>query len=65
MEDDPRTIKTWVKIAERIIRTSKKEHRRQKGQREMMEQYFKWHPPEKVRNKTRSKQRHKQDLRPD
>jgi hypothetical protein len=24
MEDDPRTIKTWVKIAERIIRTSKK-----------------------------------------
>jgi hypothetical protein len=42
-----------------------KEHRRQKGQRELMEQYFKWHPPEKVRNKTRSKQRHKQDLRPD
>jgi hypothetical protein len=65
MEEDPRTIKTWVKLAERIIRTSKKEQRRQTGQREMMEQYFKWHPPEKGRHRKHSKQRHKQDLKPD
>jgi hypothetical protein len=45
--DDPRQIKTWIQMAERIIRVHKREVKRIHREKVMMEQYFKWHPPDK------------------
>jgi hypothetical protein len=67
MREHPNYIKAWVKLATRIIRTHKNENKHKTGQRLMMEQYFKWHPPEGTANLTRNKRiKHlKQDIRPD
>lgn len=67
MLEDPFTIKAWVRTVERIIRTNKREATGNQQQKRMMDQYFKWHPPEKVTSrKPKSRtQHHKQDLRPD
>jgi hypothetical protein len=50
MQENPTYIKSWVKLATRIIRTSKKENRKKTGQKLMMEQYFQWHPPDVTRH---------------
>jgi hypothetical protein len=48
IKDDPRQIKTWIQMAERIIRVHKREVKRIHRKKTMMEQYFKWHPPDKT-----------------
>jgi hypothetical protein len=45
--DEPRQIKTWIQMEERIIRVHKREVKRIHREKVMMEQYFKWHPPDK------------------
>jgi hypothetical protein len=66
MQEDPQKLKAWTRVAERIIKTSKREQKHTiTRQGKLMEQYFKWHPPERKERKASSKQRHKQDLHPD
>jgi hypothetical protein len=66
MQEDPQKIKAWTRVAERIIKTSKREQEQTTNQQgKFMEQYFKWHPPEKSIKRPHSRQRHKQDLHPD
>jgi hypothetical protein len=57
LEENPQYIKAWVRLATRILRTCKKEQQQKKGQRTMMEQYFKWNPPEKNKEGTRRRKR--------
>jgi hypothetical protein len=66
MQEDPQKLKAWTRVAERIIKTSKREQKHTiTRQGKLMEQYFKLHPPERKKRKASSKQRHKQDLHPD
>jgi hypothetical protein len=67
MSEELPKIQTWVRMAERIIRTNKKEAQRNHGQRKRFEQYFKWNPPDQSRRSTASedKQHRKNDLKPD
>jgi hypothetical protein len=67
MKEEPHYIKSWLKIAHRIIRTSKKEASKQYREKNLMEQYFQWQPPrKKKRQKPHRKVPHqKQDLCPD
>jgi hypothetical protein len=67
LNEDPRSIKTWLRMADKIIRTNKRENKQRTGQRRMMDQYFKWNPPDprKPCNATDLKQHRKQDLKPD
>jgi hypothetical protein len=67
LREDPRNIATWIRMAERIIRTNRRENKRMTGQKRMMEQYFKWNPPDQRANKSnREQQQHrKNDLKPD
>jgi hypothetical protein len=67
LAEEPCKIAAWVKLAERMIKINKSEKRKLKGQKKMMEQYFKWHPPDSCTGeygKERS-QHHKQNLKPD
>jgi hypothetical protein len=50
LKEDPRQIKIWLKMAERIIRVHKREVAKTSREKEMMEQYFKWHPPDRTHN---------------
>jgi hypothetical protein len=67
MQQKVKSIKAWVKLAERIIRTNKKEQKMEKGPRKMMENYINWHPPDHKDGRKRAKQAHhfKEDLKPD
>jgi hypothetical protein len=66
MEEDPRLIKAWTKLAGRIIRAHKREQKFKQGSSALMEQYFKWHPPEGRRKSFQRQQKHpKHDLKPD
>jgi hypothetical protein len=67
MKKDPRFIKAWLKLSERFIRTNKNEAKHHSQEKGMMEQYFKWHPPNKKSHKRRKlKTLHqKQDIHPD
>jgi hypothetical protein len=67
MKEDPRFIKAWLKLSERIIRTNKIEAKNIRRERVLMEQYFKWHPPTQRPKKRRkiSGSHQKQDLKPD
>jgi hypothetical protein len=64
---DPRNIQTWIRMAEIIIRTNKWENKRMTGQKKMMEQYFKWNPPDQRTSSCNRKhhQHRKNDLKPD
>jgi hypothetical protein len=67
MKTDIKHIKQWVRMAERIIRTNKRENKKSQGQRKFMDQYFKWNPPDK-KKQTKSgteKLHRKNDLKPD
>jgi hypothetical protein len=67
LREDPRHIQTWIRMAEKIIRTNKRENKRMTGQKKMMEQYFKWNPPD-LRTSRQHKEHHqhrKNDLKPD
>jgi hypothetical protein len=44
MMEEPRFIKAWIKIAERIIKVTKSEKNKQSRERTMMETYFQWQP---------------------
>jgi hypothetical protein len=46
LNEDPRKIKIWIKMAERMIRVHIREVKRISREKDMMEQYFKWHPPD-------------------
>jgi hypothetical protein len=66
MEEDPRLIKAWTKLAGRIITAHKREQKNKQGSRALMEQYFKWHPPDGLRKLSKHQQKHpKHDLKPD
>jgi hypothetical protein len=67
LSEDPRKLRAWIKLAERIIKTNKLENKKLQGQRTMMDQYFKWHPPDqRLRHHPVERQQHrKQDLKPD
>jgi hypothetical protein len=45
LAEDHRKVAAWVKLAERLLKINKKEARMPDTQREMIKQYFKWHPP--------------------
>jgi hypothetical protein len=65
-EDLPR-IQTWVRMAEQIIRTNKREAQKSSKQRNRFEQYFKWNPPDQRRrqHEIEQSQHRKNDLKPD
>jgi hypothetical protein len=67
LREDPRNIQAWIWMAEKIIRTNKRENKRIMGQKKMMEQYFKWNPPDqKASRRNREHHQHrKHDLKPD
>jgi hypothetical protein len=67
LREDKRHIAAWLRIAERIIKTVKRESKAPNKASTLMEQYFSWHQPHtKARKKERKKQSQwKQDLRPD
>jgi hypothetical protein len=46
LQEDEKHIKTWIKMAERMIQVTKREDKRHRHEATMMEQYFKWHPPD-------------------
>jgi hypothetical protein len=63
--EDPRFIKAWLKLADRIIRVSKQESKRQYKERTFMENFFKWGPSSKPSQKRKNAPHQKQDLCPD
>jgi hypothetical protein len=64
--EDPQKIQAWTRVVESIIRTSKREQKPSTSlQGQLMENYFKWQPPDGKTKRVRSKQRQKQDLHPD
>jgi hypothetical protein len=67
LAQEPRKIAAWVKLAEQMIRINKVEKRKQTGQKNLMEQYFKWHPPDSHTGEYGKErdQHHKQNLKPD
>jgi hypothetical protein len=67
LKEDPRNIKTWIRLANRIIQTNKHELKKEQGQRKLMENYFKWNPPDQRgrRSKPLRLQHRKNDLKPD
>jgi hypothetical protein len=67
LAEGPRKVAAWVKLAERILKINKKEARMPDAQRKMIEQYFKWHPPDKWQDRRNQEkdQHHKQNLKPD
>jgi hypothetical protein len=67
LQEEPRNIKSWIRMANRIIQTNKQELKKEQGQRKLMENYFKWNPPDQRRhhNNTSRKQHRKHNLKPD
>jgi hypothetical protein len=65
LEEDPRFIKAWLKLADRIIRVSKQESKRQYREIIFMEKFFHWRPSSKPSRKRKWTPHQKQDLRPD
>jgi hypothetical protein len=50
LREAPTTIMNWLKIAEKMIWISKRETKARQREKNMMEQYFKWHPPDRALN---------------
>jgi hypothetical protein len=48
LQEDPTTVKNWLTIAEKMIRITKRETKARTREKNMMEQYFKWHPPDRT-----------------
>jgi hypothetical protein len=48
LRKDPTTVKNWLKIAEKMIRITRRETKARTREKNMMEQYFKWHPPDRT-----------------
>jgi hypothetical protein len=44
LKEDTRTIRAWVKLAERIIKSTKKEQLKPTNANKLMENYFQWRP---------------------
>jgi hypothetical protein len=67
MSEDLPHIQTWVRMAERIIQTNKKESQGSISQKKRFKQYFKWNPPDQIRRQNRIEmtQHRKNDLKPD
>jgi hypothetical protein len=45
IHEDHRFIKAWLRLAERTIRTAKKEAEPTMNSRRLMETFFRWKPP--------------------
>jgi hypothetical protein len=54
LREDATTIKNWLTLAEKMIRISKREEKTARRAKAMMEQYFKWHPPDRNHSHTRN-----------
>jgi recombinational DNA repair protein (RecF pathway) len=65
MQEDARYIKAWLRLSERIIKTNRLESKKNRKEKALMEQYFKWHPPTQGPKKRRKLSHQKQDLKPD
>jgi hypothetical protein len=48
MQEHPTTIRNWIKMVESVIQVDRREKNKRTKGNAMMEQYFKWHPPDKV-----------------
>jgi ribonuclease HI len=59
LQEDKRLIKAWLRIAERIIKTVKKENERPNNSRKLLETYLQWKP------RTRKKPCTAAELQPD
>jgi hypothetical protein len=55
LQDDEKNIKTWIKMAERMIRVTKREEKQHKHEAAIMEQYFKWHPPDSKHSRSHTR----------
>jgi hypothetical protein len=44
LQGDTRLIKTWLRMAERIIKTTKRENDRPTNARKLLETYMQWKP---------------------
>jgi hypothetical protein len=65
MQEDACYIKAWLRLSERIIKTNKLKSKKNRKEKALMEQYFKWHPPTQRPKKRRKISHKKQDLKPD
>jgi hypothetical protein len=59
LKEDQRFIKSWLQLAERIIRTVKKEAQRHTNSRKLMESFVQWQKPTNTSRRTPS------ELQPD
>jgi hypothetical protein len=59
LQGDTWLIKTWLRMAKRIIKTAKKENDRSTNTRKLLETYLKWKP------RTNKKIRTAAELKPD
>jgi hypothetical protein len=67
LSEDLSHIQSWVRMAEQIIRTNKREFQQSSNQQKRIEQYFKWNPPDQRRRQhgIEQSQHRKNDLKPD
>jgi hypothetical protein len=67
LREDKRHIAAWLRIAERIIKTVKRESTAPTTASKLMEKYFSWQKPQTTKRKKERKKpsQCKQDLRPD
>jgi hypothetical protein len=59
LKEDHRYIKSWLRLTERTLRIAKKETEKNSNSRQMMENFFRWKPPESA------KQQKADELQPD
>jgi ribonuclease HI len=48
LQEQPNVIKNWIRMAENLIRIHRRENKQANNRNQMMEQYFKWHPPDSI-----------------
>jgi hypothetical protein len=67
LQAEPRYVRTWIKLCERIIREHKKEEKEQLRESRILESFVKWKPkPNPKHEKIKIQMPHqKQDLHPD
>jgi hypothetical protein len=59
IRENHRFIQSWIRLAERLIRTVKKQNQNKSNTRRLMENYVKWQPPTNKKKITAS------ELQPD
>jgi hypothetical protein len=52
LQEDQRLIKAWIQVAERIIKTAKKENKKSNNSRRILESFVQWKPRSNKKPKT-------------